>query len=141
LSAKIVHLESANHDLSKSLTELKEEYQANLEKLKLENTTKGSKIIELDLKWRQAIVDRDGFERVNRVLSEENTVHRAEIDKFTKLLAAKDAKESIPIPKKSRNLVFDSDPNEGEDITLVNEPPDKPSNDDENPIQGFHLGW
>lgn len=91
MTSRIVDVETTNLDLNKSLTELKMEYQVNVDKLKLENTAQGSKIIELDLKWRQAIVDRDEFERVNRVLSEVNTVHRAEIDKFTKLLAENDS--------------------------------------------------
>jgi hypothetical protein len=64
------------------------------------------------------------------------------------LLAEKDAlikqltiKRSKPIPRKTvRNLVLDSDSNTDEDTTLVNEPPDKIVNDDENPSD-FHLGW
>ena len=140
MTSRILDVQTTNHDLNKSLTELKEEYQVNVDKLKLENTTQGSKIIEVDLKLHQANERRDEFERVNRVLSEENTVLRDELDNLTKLLAAKDAKESIPIPKKSRNLVFDSDTSEDEEITMVNEPPDIGASGLGNPPPDFQVG-
>jgi hypothetical protein len=91
LTSRIVHDESANRDLNKYLTELKQKYQVNVENLNLKNTEYESNMRDLDLKLRQAIVGRDEFERVNRVLSEENTVHRAEIGKFTKFLAENDS--------------------------------------------------
>ena len=130
LTSRIVHVESANRDLNKYLTELKQKYQVNLEKLQLENTDYESNIHDLDLKLRQAIVAREEIEGTNRVLSEEENVHRAEKDKLKKRLAAKDAQikqltlqEKILIPRRPvRNLVFDS---EDEDTTLVNEPLDK----------------
>lgn len=59
MTSRIVHLESANPDLNKYLTELKQKYQVNLEKLKLENTDYESNIHDLDLKLRQAIVARE----------------------------------------------------------------------------------
>jgi hypothetical protein len=148
LTARILDVQTANRDLNKSLTELKVEYQVNVDKLKLENTAQGSKIIELDLKLRQSIVGRYEVERLNRELSEEKAVHRTETDKLTKLLAEKDAqikeltlKKSIPIPRKThRNFVFDSDTDTDEDNTLINEPPDKLVDDVENPSD-FQLGW
>ena len=148
LTSRIVHLESANRDLNKYLTELKQKYQVNLEKLKLENTDYESNIHDLDLKLRQAIVAREEIEGTNRVLSEEKNIHRAEKDKLTKMLAAKDAQikqltlqEKLLIPRKPvRKLVFDSDTDEDEDTTLVNEPPDKRVDDVENPSD-FQLGW
>jgi hypothetical protein len=148
LTTKIVHVESSNLDLKKSLTELNQEYQVSIEKLKLENTDYESNMHDLDLKLRQAIVAREEIEGINRVLSQEKNAHRAEIDKLTSLLAAKDAqiklltpKESIRIPRKThRNLVQDSDSDDDDYTTLVNEPPDKLVDDDENPLD-FHLGW
>jgi hypothetical protein len=147
LTARIVDIETANRDLNKSLTELKVDYQVNVDNVKLENTAQGSKIIELDLKLRKAIVGRDEFERVNRVLSEENTVHRAEIDKFTKLLAENDseikklkAKAMNPISRsRLRNQFIDSD-DDMENTTMVTEPPDIGANGDGNPISDFHQG-
>ena len=148
LTSRIVHVESANRDLNKYLTELKQKYQVNLEKLQLENTDYESNIHDLDLKLRQAIVAREEIEGTNRVLSEEKNIHRAEKDKLTKMLAAKDAQikqltlqEKLLIPRKPvRKLVFDSDTDEDEDTTLVNEPPDKRVDDVENPSD-FQLGW
>jgi myosin heavy subunit len=148
LTSRIVHLESANRDLNKYLTELKQKYQVNLEKLKLENTDYESNIHDLDLKLRQAIVAREEIEGTNRVLSEEKNIHRAEKDKLTKMLAAKDAQikqltlqEKLLIPRKPvRNVVFDSDTDNDEDTTLVGEPPDKRVDVVENPSD-FQLGW
>ena len=159
MTARIVDIETANRDLNKSLTELKVKYQVNIDKLKLENTAQGSKIIELDLKLDDAIVGRDEVERLNGVLSEERNVHRAEIDKLTNLLAEKEsASKNLkmnPISRIRPRNVIDSDDDMqppdtrsnseqkkiiSDDDMVQDEPPDGSTVDDEDLNSGFHLG-
>jgi hypothetical protein len=68
LTTRIGHPESSNLDLKKSSTELNQEYQVNVKKLHLENTDYKSNMHDLGLKLRQAIVDREEVEGLNRVL-------------------------------------------------------------------------
>ena len=113
LATRIVHFESANLDLNKSLTEMKQEYQVNVDRLRLENSCYESSMRELALKLDDAIVGRNEVERLNGVLSEEKNVHRAEMNKSTRLLAEKDAqikeltlKGSIPIARIQKMFPF-----------------------------------
>jgi flagellar biosynthesis chaperone FliJ len=77
-----------------------------------------------------------------------NDNHQKEMSRLKQLLAEREGEirkltliEKIPLPReKGRNLVLDSDSDDGADVTMVDEPPDKLVDDVENPSD-FQLGW
>lgn len=156
LKGKVIEFEIDIQALNLNVTflEKKNDLQfSEIGQLKLETAHNDNQIRELktvhtaELENVKSRCHDEAKQYLKNEIGKINGNHQKEMSRLTKLLAEKNSqikqltlKESIPIPRiANRNLVLDSD--DGADITMVDDPPDRLIADDDNPSPDFRLGW